>query len=241
MSVIKTVFPDPKVAVELEPEELAGPLLEALCRYEGGPGINMNHRGNFINSGHLGDYAGEYLDQILKAMTEAWIWLEREGLIAPQPEQYNQDWRYITKRGRDFRKMGDVQKFKAANLFPPKIFDPTLSSKTRSAFLRGDYDTAVFQAFKEVEVRIRKLTGAGAGDYGPDFMRKAFNVNNGPLTDTTQLPAERQAMSDLFAGAIGSFKNPGSHRDVNFDDPAEVAELIMLADLLIRIAERRKP
>jgi hypothetical protein len=71
-------------------------------------------------------------------------------------------------------------------------------------------------------------------------MRKAFHPENGPLTDNTQIASERQAISDLFAGAIGSFKNPSSHRDVDFNDPAEVVELIMLADQLIRIAERRK-
>jgi hypothetical protein len=72
-------------------------------------------------------------------------------------------------------------------------------------------------------------------------MRKAFHPENGPLTDNAQVLGERQAISDLFAGAIGSFKNPSSHRDVDFGDPAEVVELIMLADQLIRIAERRRP
>jgi len=75
-------------------------------------------------------------------------------------------------------------------------------------------------------------------------MRKAFHPEKGPLTDNAQMLSERQAISDLFVGAIGSFKNPTSHRDVDFDvdfnDPAEVVELTMLADQLIRIAERRK-
>lgn len=240
MSVIKAVFPDPENAIELEPEELAEPLLEALCRYEEERGNNMMHRNNFINSGHLGDYAGKYLDQILKGMTEAWMWLEHAGLIAPKPEQYNPDWRYITKRGQKFRKTRDVHKFKAANLFPDKVFDSTLASKARSLFLRGDYDTAVFQAFKEVEVRVRKLSGASSGDLGIKLMRNAFDPDKGPLADQTQEKSEREAVAHLFAGAIGFFKNPSSHRDVDFDDPAEAAELIMLADLLIRIAERRK-
>ncbi|MDR3554956.1 MAG: TIGR02391 family protein [Syntrophobacteraceae bacterium] len=137
--------------------------------------------------------------------------------------------------------MGDSQKFKAANLFPPKIFDATLSSKARPSFLRGDYDAAVFQAFKEVEVRVRKLSRATPEELGTTLMRDAFKPGKGPLSDPARVPAESQAISDLFAGAIGLFKNPGSHRDVDYEDPAEAAELIILADLLIRIAERRKP
>jgi hypothetical protein len=71
-------------------------------------------------------------------------------------------------------------------------------------------------------------------------MRQAFGSSKtpGPLADMSQVAGEQEAVSHLFAGAIGLFKNPGSHRDVNIDDPLEAAELVLLADRLIRIAER---
>ena len=50
-----------------------------------------------------------------------------------------------------------------------------------------------------------------------------------PLTDVHQLPGERQALSDLFAGAIGSYKNPHSHRSVSLTDPEEAQEMVLLA------------
>ena len=45
-------------------------------------------------------------------------------------------------------------------------------------------------------------------------------------------------MMELFAGAIGTFKNPSSHRQVDYNDPTEASEIVMLADLLMRILDR---
>ena len=42
----------------------------------------------------------------------------------------------------------------------------------------------------------------------------------------------------LFRGAIGTFKNPSSHRIVNYDDPVLAAEVVLLADLLMRLLDR---
>lgn len=49
---------------------------------------------------------------------------------------------------------------------------------------------------------------------------------------------EQEARRELFAGAIGTIKNPTSHRDVRYDDPTEASEAILLADLLMRILNR---
>jgi hypothetical protein len=100
-------------------------------------------------------------------------------------------------------------------------------------FRRGDYDVAVLQAFKEVEIAVRKaanVKGAGYADseIGVPLMRKAFHPDSGPLTDKNLITAEREAEMHLFAGAIGHAKNPPSRRDFAIT-AQEAARLIIFA------------
>ena len=116
---------------------------------------------------------------------------------------------------------------------------PVLAGKVVAPFIRGDYDTAVFQAFKEVEVAVRTKANLAATDIGVPLMRKAFDGKTGPLRDPGAVDAERDATAHLFAGAVGSFKNPHSHRNVPITDPAECVELLLLASHLLRIIGTR--
>ena len=117
--------------------------------------------------------------------------------------------------------------------------DPILARKVIPTYLRGDYETAVFQAYKEVEVRVRQVCRFGDDKLGVSLMREAFNPDKGPLRDENIDQSEREAMAALFAGSIGLMKNPASHRNTNLDDPGEAAEAILWANYLLRIVDRR--
>ena len=136
----------------------------------------------------------------------------------------------------------------AARLLPKGQLHPSIASKVYPAFLRAEYDTAVFQAFREVEVAVRTAGQFSPDDYGIDLIRAAFRpaekkgqpVTPGALADT-QLPiAEQEAMANLFAGAIGLYKNPQSHRHVP-THAEDAAEVIVFASQLLRIVDRLTP
>jgi uncharacterized protein (TIGR02391 family) len=110
-------------------------------------------------------------------------------------------------------------------------------AEARLNFERGSYQTAVFEATRQVEVHVRELSHSGPESYGVALMRAAFRPDGGPLA-TGETAAEREAIAALFAGTIGAFKNPSGHRVVHFDDLHEAADIIHLADLLLRMAAR---
>jgi uncharacterized protein (TIGR02391 family) len=174
-----------------------------------------------------------------KRALEAWDWLVHHGLVAPRQEATSpfSEPGYITPRGHavvaDDRGLATMRAEERLDV----DLHPLLERRIRPLFLLGRYELAAFDSMKAVEIRVRELGEYGNDDYGYDLMRKAFNIGNGPLTDAAQVAGERQGTSDLFAGAIAVFKNPSSHRQVNFEDVTVAGDIVLLADLLLRMLD----
>ncbi|HEY8684491.1 MAG TPA: TIGR02391 family protein [Chloroflexota bacterium] len=170
-------------------------------------------------------------------VADAWSWLESHALLADDPKQTLSRWQRVTELGDELIKDPNaVAKVWAADRLAGDLHASLSSAKTN--FALSDYETASFAAMKAVEVAVRRTSGLPNKLIGKDLMRNAFHPDTGVLRDPEAEPSERHATADLFAGAIGLYKNPASHRTVEFDDPVEAAEVIQLADLLLRIVQR---
>lgn len=229
--------PDPEILIALEPEELAGILLQFLNSL-GGYETHYISRSNLVQASGLREYPPKYQTEIMLAYTEAWMWLENEGFIVPDPGQTQGEFRILSRRARQLKTVSDFKDYRKGTLLPKELLHAIIIQKVWPMFVRGEYDTAVFQSFKEVEVAVRNAGGYDATVYGVDLMRVAFHADKGPLTDMSAPKSEREALAHLFAGAIGSYKNPHSHRSVLITGE-EAAEMIILANHLLKIVAAR--
>lgn len=229
------LIPNAETLLALTPEELAGPVLEFLAEPSNKQNLTAN---NFSLSHNLSGYPQNKHEEIQRALMEAWVWLGREGLIAPEPG--GSSWMFITRRGMAAAKPGGVEAYRHATLLPRQQLHPWITQAVWSMFVRGNYETAVFESFKELEVRVRDAGKYAATEIGVELMRKAFKPSSGPLTDKSSPMAEQEALVQLMVGAIGSYKNPHSHRHVEIS-ANEAVEMIILASHLLGIVEKRLP
>jgi hypothetical protein len=66
----------------------------------------------------------------------------------------------------------------------------------------------VFQAFRAIEVAVRKKGKYADTDFGVNLMGKAFDPANGPLRDKTASLTRRKARQKLFEGGHGRAAQP---------------------------------
>lgn len=121
---------------------------------------------------------------------------------------------------------------------------PQVVISSSSLFADQQYDSAVTEAMKSVEVRVRDLTGFQLS--GAPLMQEAFKPKD-PCLDVAVESGrsgddEREGYFYLFRGAMIGIRNPKAHELSRGDDPDEALEVLALASILHRrldVAEKR--
>ena len=247
MPTLKSLIPDADDLLALQAEDLAGVLLAHLNSTDSGnPAVEPDRiiQYNFFNNlERRPEYHGRQAE-VSRALMEAWNLLEGQGLLVRDANNPHSASFFLSRSARRLITRENFDAYRKANLLPKDRLHALIATRVYPAFLRGEYDTAVFQAFREIEVAVRAAGDFGAEEYGTDLMRLAFRPENskkgttpGPLTDVNQPLAEQEAMANLFSGAIGLYKNPQSHRNVP-TEAMDAAEVIVFASHLLRMVDR---
>lgn len=183
-------------------------------------------------------YSNHRSSEIELAVAEAWLWLEHSLLIMPAP-QPNVSFKVLTRRGQRVSRNAELFDSYANSLgFPKSLLHEKIADDVWLQLAQGNLAVAVFVAFRAVEEAVRLTCGYKVTEVGVPMMRRAFHKDNGPLTRSVDPEAEREALANLFAGAIGSYKNPHSHRSVELD-ANEAQEMVLIASHLLRIVDDR--
>lgn len=119
---------------------------------------------------------------------------------------------------------------------------PLVSRVSGSHIATNHHDTAVFEALKIVEDRVKTLSGRS--DIGKRLMTAVFN-EQAPLLDVTsdnadadQQDDEREGFKFLFMGAAQALRNTRGHGPSLQTDPQEAMEMLATASLLMRVLDR---
>lgn len=238
------IVPNADELISLQQKELAGKLILILRKLEepiDPSAIVAEIPFSAPLAGITDGYPEKYQNEISEALNDAFRWLEENGLTErsdkyPEPTELL----VLSKRAKEIRSEEDFQKLILWQSVNESMLHPRIANKVVTHLARGEHSDAMGFAMRSVEIAVREACGLGFEDYGVKLMHKAFG-KDGPLRNGHADEGEEDGLKLLFAGAIGVFKNPHSHRDVHVEHVTEALTIVLFASHLMGIVDSRKP
>ena len=116
---------------------------------------------------------------------------------------------------------------------------PRIQEASAQLYLDGHQGSAILEAFKAVNNRVRDLAGSAArGKDGKGLMGHVFNVNAPVLRlnpgSSQSDQDEQEGFQLIFMGAMLGVRNPKAHDLMTPIDPDRAFEYLAFASLLMR-------
>jgi hypothetical protein len=177
-------------------EELAYALLEDMQARLESPMNGMANRHHvatnlfsigafYSSSGNTADVR-DLANRIDKRGRDAFALLERWDLAEPADDINGRNgYIVLTDRGKTTTERTDFERIRVRGLVRAEMLHPLLRRQIYEYFSADDLGTAVFEAFKTVEIEVRKVCGYAEKEIGKPLMCKAFALR-GPLAKSSE-------------------------------------------------------
>ena len=134
-----------------------------------------------------------------------------------------------------------VAESRGVHPFDERNIHPEIANVSMKLFDDGHYSQATFEAFKYLEIEVKKLSGIS--DSGLSLMMAAF-AEGAPKIKLTNLVTssevdEQKGFRFIFAGVMSAIRNPRGH-DITADPIDRCLDHLSLASVLFRRIEERK-
>ncbi|TET44821.1 TIGR02391 family protein [candidate division TA06 bacterium] len=167
--------------------------------------------------------------------------LEKDHMIFP-PDTVNDDFFQLTEEGETYAKELELGISQVPFDLEAVVIHEDLLQDVMPSFEAERYGTAIFEALKHIEKKLRAKIDADAELLGTKLVDKAFSPDKGCLTHPLcETGGERQGIHQLFRGGVQLMKSPEDHRDFGWDDRRVAGQAIVFADLLLGLLEQAEP
>lgn len=126
--------------------------------------------------------------------------------------------------------------------FEERNIHPDIAAVSTKLFDDGHYSQATFEAFKFIDLEVKKLSGIN--ESGHKLMMSAFSDVSPKIKltalNTASEKDEQSGYKFIFAGAMSAIRNPRGH-EINIDPIGRCLDHLSLASVLLRRLEDRAP
>jgi hypothetical protein len=216
----------------LEVKDLARQVFDLFKRHTDGANTNMDELvlGNVRNFHFQNKVSRETL-------AETFQYLQLRNLIMHSSNSTSIEAYQLTTFGKSVETDDLFEKI-VNRAFVSQLSEIIDQELTRGCFDKS-YEDAITSAFRILEERIRARISAGPSLFGLDLVTEAFHPEKGKLV-FGETPAERDALYQTYRSAFMMLRNPPSHRYMKDFAGAEIVEIVMFVDLLLKILVKAK-
>ena len=190
--------------------------------------FNIQELGN-----NLSAFDGEMKYRFYEALHELYL----QNLIMKDPCHDGSRFSFtLTTRGKEIaEKQLDIDEYSLR--LENFVEDRELIEKCQESFNSGEYETAIFSAYRLLEIKVREKAELTENDIGKGLMQSAFAPKK---TSKLQIPTcktepEEVGALNLFLGAIQFIRNPHGHRVVDYENPRTALRIMVFAELLLEL------